>query len=209
MDKAKPGSPRQFYLQDSRSTVGSCLLFWCPEGAGYTTDIDKSALFTEEEAFAQHSSRPSDIPWPAEYVQQRLKRVVDVQRLSQAPQPTALGELFYVHAGRCYDGNDLMLRTRDGSLSMDLADAAVYTRSAADKANGIPYAKAYLQRLARPVFHGKRQDLKEALGADFERIKRERPASATRFRCHGCGVFMSAVDYYTSPCKRCSTENRP
>ena len=50
----------RFVLVDTRTTVGNCLLFWCWDGAGYTTDLMAAARYTYEEARAQERSRPTD-----------------------------------------------------------------------------------------------------------------------------------------------------
>ena len=69
-----------FYLQDSRSYVGNDVLWWARKGeGGYTTDLRKARLFTQEEAQAQHNSRESDIPWPKEYIDERTRPAVDMQ----------------------------------------------------------------------------------------------------------------------------------
>lgn len=52
-----------FYILDNRSAVGNCALLWCPNGAGYTTQLDEAGLFSEEEAY---SHRETDIPIPEE-----------------------------------------------------------------------------------------------------------------------------------------------
>lgn len=68
-----------FYLQDSRSYVGNDMLFWCPGGAGYTTDLRKAATYTREEAQAKHDSRATDIPWPKDYIDARTRPACDMQ----------------------------------------------------------------------------------------------------------------------------------
>jgi hypothetical protein len=57
-----------FYLLDSRTVVGNCALWWRPDGAGYTTNLDEAGLYTYEAACGQ---RDSDVPVPA-HVARRL-----------------------------------------------------------------------------------------------------------------------------------------
>lgn len=68
-----------FYLQDSRSYVGNDVLWWAINGNGYTTDMRLAQTYTKDEAQAQHSSRPSDIPWPKSYIDSRTRPSVDMQ----------------------------------------------------------------------------------------------------------------------------------
>lgn len=73
-----------YYLQDSRSYVGNDMLWWCPMGAGYTTDLRKAAVYTLEEAQAKHDSRPTDIPWPKAYIDGKTRPAVDMQYVKRA-----------------------------------------------------------------------------------------------------------------------------
>jgi hypothetical protein len=69
----------QFYLQDSRSYVGSDMLFWAEQGNGYTTDLRKAHVYTKAEAVAKHQSRETDIPWPKTYIDGKTRPAVDMQ----------------------------------------------------------------------------------------------------------------------------------
>ena len=75
---------QMFYIQDSRSYVGNDILWWCPAGRGYTTDLSKAGLYTLEEAQAQHNCRHTDIPWPKEYIEVRTRPAVDVQYVNRS-----------------------------------------------------------------------------------------------------------------------------
>ena len=44
----------EYLIQDSRSYVGNCVLWWREHGRGYTTDIDDAGRFTEEVARQVH-----------------------------------------------------------------------------------------------------------------------------------------------------------
>lgn len=56
-----------FYLQDSRSNVGSRAVFW-RAGGGYTTNLDEAETFTSAHAVRQYKCRETDLPWPVDYV---------------------------------------------------------------------------------------------------------------------------------------------
>lgn len=75
-----------FYMQDSRGsgTVGNDILWWAKDGMGYTTDITKAHVFTKEEAQGQHNCRETDIPWPKDYIDQRIRPVVDIQKCDRS-----------------------------------------------------------------------------------------------------------------------------
>ncbi len=70
-----------FYLQDARSYVGNCPLWWSKDRGGYTCDLDKAGLFTYEEAMKLHEDRSTDIPWKQLDVEKAVKRLVDAQFL--------------------------------------------------------------------------------------------------------------------------------
>lgn len=73
----------QFYLQDSRSYVGNDMLFWCKDGAGYTTDLRKAEIYTKEDAMALHRQRETNIPWPKSYIDAKTRPAVDMQHVSK------------------------------------------------------------------------------------------------------------------------------
>lgn len=73
-----------FYLQDSRSYVGNDMLFWALDGNGYTTDLRKAQLYTQEQAQAMHNSRKTDIPWPKDYIDAKTRPAVDMQYVKRA-----------------------------------------------------------------------------------------------------------------------------
>jgi rubrerythrin len=71
----------QFYLQDSRGYVGNDVLWWANEG-GYTTDLSKAEIFTQEKAVKQHQCRKTDIPWPKDYIDHKTRPAVDMQYIN-------------------------------------------------------------------------------------------------------------------------------
>lgn len=125
-----------FYLQDSRSYTGNDLMFWAKGGNGYTSDLRRAQVYSMESAQRQHQARPTDIPWPVEYIQSRARPVVDHQDLN-------IAEAF---------------RNDPVGIKLNLTPA------------------------------------REKLD---------------RYRCVGCGIFMSDASRYTVPCHKCNTDNRP
>jgi len=69
----------EFYLQDSRGYVGNDVLWWAKDGNGYTTDLSKAEVYSQDDAVRQHQCRESDIPWPKDYIDARTRPAVDMQ----------------------------------------------------------------------------------------------------------------------------------
>jgi hypothetical protein len=72
--------PKLFYVQDARVVVGNSVMWWCPEGKGYTSHIDLAGKFTEEEC---RTMRDTDVPWPVEEVDRIWSHHVDIQHLGR------------------------------------------------------------------------------------------------------------------------------
>ena len=68
----------KYFLQDTRTIVGNCLVFWRKESKGYTTNLDDAELFTIEEAL---SHRSTDRPWPESLMRSLARPMVDHQLL--------------------------------------------------------------------------------------------------------------------------------
>ena len=69
-----------FYVQDNRQYVGNCVLWWCPEGAGYTCHLKNAGLWT---ASMRPFPRKSDIKWPYLEVKRSATLMVDHQLLQR------------------------------------------------------------------------------------------------------------------------------
>lgn len=70
-----------FYIQDTRSFVGNCPMWWAPNGAGYVTRLDEAGRFTEQEAIEQNLSRDTDVPWPCAEIDKIARLTVDHQHM--------------------------------------------------------------------------------------------------------------------------------
>ena len=73
----------QYYLQESETIVGNCMLFWRKDRKGYTTNLDEAHIFTREEALAQQRCRETDIPWPKKTLDKVAQRTVDIQHIKE------------------------------------------------------------------------------------------------------------------------------
>jgi hypothetical protein len=71
----------QYFLQDSRSFVGNCPMWWAKNGNGYTTRIDEAQRYTKQEALAQHACRDTDKPWLCSDIEALARPTIDMQDL--------------------------------------------------------------------------------------------------------------------------------
>ena len=69
------------YLIQYIGACGNEALWWRPEGAGYTTNIDDAGRFTEKRAKGQERVRDLDKAWPEDVVLSLSHRSVDVGKL--------------------------------------------------------------------------------------------------------------------------------
>lgn len=76
-----PAQKEQLYYMQN-GFLGDTMYFWRKNNAGYTSNIDEARLWTAAAAKRQHECRVQDVPWPAEYIQARAKRCVNVQAVS-------------------------------------------------------------------------------------------------------------------------------
>lgn len=67
-----------FYVQDTRSFSGNCVIWWRPDGKGYTTDLSDAGLYTAERVARM---RPTDKPWPRDLIDGLARPRVDMQAL--------------------------------------------------------------------------------------------------------------------------------
>lgn len=80
-----------FYIQDTRSFVGNCVVWWAPDGKGYVTRLDEAGRYTEEEAIRQNRTRDTDVPWPCDEIDKLARPTVDFQHMR--PRSVRLVEL--------------------------------------------------------------------------------------------------------------------
>lgn len=203
-----------FYLQDSRSSVGSRAMFW-KQGGGYTSNLDEAEQFTRERAVRQYGCRETDLPWPVDYVRTRSEVGVDCQHLDPeaAAQTASTGGRIYVAYHREWDGNDLVWRSMTAGRSSNLREASTWS---ADHAVGFSargyqvWPVSYIDGKSRFVAPVAQFDHKKALrevGLKLPKIKRHRIRRYVT-NCGGCGRFLSERQIYGS-CSNCGEFNGP
>ena len=71
-----------YYIQNTRSVVGNCMVLWRAEGHGYTVNLDEAWKLPQSRAEAICKDRPEqDIPRAAALLERVAQRHIDVQLL--------------------------------------------------------------------------------------------------------------------------------
>lgn len=207
-----------FYLQDSRSNVGSRAMFW-RAGGGYTSNLDEAEEFTRDRAVRQYLCRETDLPWPVAYVRNLAQIGVDHQDLDlpreQALAAACADERIYVAYARAWDGNCLIWMSVPAGRGSNLADARTWSL---DHAKGfaargyLPWPKGYIDQHSRPVALAATLDHKRALrsaGLKLPKVKQQRTRSYSNLNnCEGCGRFLSERQRFQD-CPNCGAWNAP
>lgn len=199
-----------FYLQDSRSNVGSRAMFW-RAGGGYTSSLDEAEQFTRERAVRQYECRETDLPWPVVYANRWADIGVDHQyicRIEAEKADNAAG--YYAAASGDWDGNDLLWRSSlDDGYTANLRHARVF--SAAEAIGGrVIWPVSYVDSKSRRVVRAVLLDHASALSEVGLKLKKIKPQKVRRhrYRCEPCGRFITEYQNYTE-CPNCGAENRP
>jgi hypothetical protein len=205
-----------FYMQDSRSNVGSRAMFW-RDGGGYTSNLDEAEQFTREHAVRQYEWRETDLPWPVEYVRERMEVGVDHQYLDlkqeQALAAARADDRIYVAHKQAWDGNCLIWKSQALGPTSNLEDATTWSLSHTPGFTGrgyLPWPKTYIDQHSRPVVQACMLNHKQALRSvslKLPKIKRQKHRRDVH-RCSCCGRFLRMIDMYTS-CPNCEASNAP
>ena len=205
-----------FYIQDSRSNVGSRAMFW-RDGGGYTSNLDQAEQFTREQAVRQYECRETDLPWPVGYVRALAEVGVDFQYLD-LPQAQVLADApsedrIYVAHKQAWDGNCLIWKSQALGPTSNLEDATTWSLSHAPGFTGrgyVPWPKTYIDQHSRPVVQACMLNHKQALRSVGLKLPKIKPQKYRRYvhRCSGCGRFLREIDAYTS-CPNCDVSNAP
>lgn len=202
-----------FYLQDSRSNVGSRAMFW-RDGGGYTSNLDEAEQFTREQAVRQYECRETDLPWPVDYVRELAEVGADCQYLTRSEAEAFRNDdgRVYVSYSREWDGNDLVWRSEQGPTANLKEAIQPYAANAAGyQAQGFDlWPCGYIDERARTVVRYALLNQKQALrsvGLTLPKIKRQKYRRYVH-RCSGCGRFLREIDAYTS-CPNCDVSNAP
>lgn len=68
----------EYFVQDTRSVVGNCALWWAKDRNGYVCDLRDAGVYTGAEAAAM---RDTDVAWPVKFVRDQVVQHVRSDRL--------------------------------------------------------------------------------------------------------------------------------
>lgn len=202
----------EFYLRDSRSNVGSNLLFWAI-GGSYTSDLSMAEVFTKDGAERQHNSRNSDVPMRKDLTDTFAREVVDMQLLRKDVAMPEIGDSFYVQVVGRYDGNDVFWVCKNGGASTRLSEAAIYDgqtllESMMRNENLRGWPTGFIEAKARKAVSMEDIDIARILRAGGIRIAKPKRIPKYVARCGHCGRFLSEMQRYDD-CQNCGGDNRP
>lgn len=205
----------QFYLQDSRGNTGDRMVFWATKGAGYTTNLDGTELFTHESAESHYKSRETDVPWPKDYIDARSETACDMQYVCHEDKDAKwFGHgACLVQRENAYNGNDLVWVSVESGYTTNVAMAQLMTASearsyCAENPGHAAWGKHYIDARVRRVVTCCNADLKEALRGTGIKIIRPKQPKKSRVNCHGCGRFLYEAAQYED-CPNCGADNCP
>jgi hypothetical protein len=72
-----------YYIQDTRSYCGNSVSWSCPQGHGYTCDLDKAWRVNKAQAEIICRNRDTDKMWPCEEIDKRSQRHFDMQKFNE------------------------------------------------------------------------------------------------------------------------------
>jgi hypothetical protein len=203
-----------FYLQDSRSNLGSNVVFWHIDGCGYGTNLNNLEVYTLADAQSHHNRRNSDVPLLKSLVDELSVSAVDHQALSDAGTEDKNDEYVIQRKGR-WNGNDISFVCRYGE-TYDYSKAEVLSKGEAeqiftDSETHAIFSKASIDKVARRTFQvdniDKKAMIKQA-GIKLVKPKRSRPtAGKTRGNCPTCGKITWDYNPYENAC--CSSYCAP
>lgn len=204
-----------FYLQDSRTNVGSRAMFW-RNGGGYTSNLDEAEQFTREAAVKQYECRETDLPWPVDYVRARAEVGVDCQYLTRSESEAYRNDdgRVYVAYAREWDGNDRVWRGGKGpTANLEEAIHPGETDAAGYLSQGFElWPCGYIAERSRPVVRASLLNHKQALRAAELQLPNARPLRTRTYsnlnNCEVCGRFLSERQRFYD-CPNCGARNAP
>lgn len=195
-----------FYLRDTRTNVGSTCMFWALNGNGYTSNLDKSHVYTLEEAQSHFNDRYTDVPLSKALVDELVTVRVDHQYLDESHGGEVVdGGEYVIHVSRGdYDGNDVYWKAERGCTA-NLSDALVLTKDEAEQAmrfldDAVIYPFLYVVSISRRTFQARNVNERRMITvAGIRKPKRrsERPTTGrTRGNCPDCGKVTWGFNPY-------------
>lgn len=207
----------RFYLACTRERVGSNEGFWCKNGKGYTTDLNKAHIYTLEEAQkAWDNGREIELPLDAEQVNALAVRKVDFQYI---PTKTTITdeELYVAFMPNKTDGNDVYFIAPFFVTTTNFNKAIPFPKKIAIRNNDyifIPYSLANQKsRLTFDFNLINRRKMITAAGLiipeHIKRFRRSKPSTGKhRFNCPECGkINWQFNPEYFEGCRHCGASS--
>lgn len=195
---------KRFYLICTRETVGSNASFWCHDGHGYNSSIDKAHVYTLEEAQSHwNTGRDIDQPVCADSVDALAIVHVDHQHVSCETIIEPGCNQYVAFKKGCWDGNDLYWVSNGALPTTDFMQAALFDKP------GDPTDLVWLpfhiadaaKRRTFPIAMLDHRRMVQAAGlrvpAHIQRARRRKTGSGkVRFNCTDCGRIHWQLNPY-------------
>lgn len=75
------GQHTRYFIADTRHGVGDNVLWWRPNGGGYTTSLDDAGVYLDRDL---GMLRDTDVPVPCALADEMARREVPIERLRQS-----------------------------------------------------------------------------------------------------------------------------
>ena len=194
---------KKFYLQDTRSTVGSNVMWWGKNGGGYVTNIEDAHIYNYEDAKSQNDSRATDLPWLKSYVDSKTKLTVDCQHLKTEEVNWNKVSLdsnsisLLITIPRKWDGNDVYWKTLNKDTTL-VSRSTPFTLAAAlrtiSEDGGVIWPLQYIFSKAVKRVSLNKLKLSASNKLAETSFKKKRKYHET-YHCT-CGKFVSVAEYY-------------
>lgn len=124
-------------------------------------------------------------------------------------------QLFYLQDSRGYVGNDMLWWAKGGGYTTNVSQAETFTLEKAQAQHNcrhtdLPWPIEYINARTRPVVDMQTVRHHEAYkGSGISIVDYQSVRLKHTTRCEGCGRFLSEQQYWSGPCPKCGTDNRP
>lgn len=200
----------EFYLQDTRSNVGSSCTFWAKNGCGYTTNLDNSEVFSHADAQKYADRGDHFVPLSKSKVDEVATVRVDMQYLKLNVDFTE-GCVIHRYVGS-YDGNDIFFDDGKSRATANYNEAKVYASiedvQALDNQSGAVLSKGFLDTICRRTIQDENINHRKMVTSAGIKYRRPRKHSKTtgkiRGNCPACGkITWDYNPFENAYCRGC------
>ncbi len=192
---------RQDKFYKANGSVGTSVLFWAIDGAGYTSNIDHAEIYFRAEMQRDVDNNwlrgNDEFPLSVKHVDQLTEWRVDHQYLNREyPEFVDPNDEYVIYRKNKWDGNDVAFAAIL-SHSFDYESARVFSENelqVIDLNNWVVIPKSHADEVARRTFQKfsiNRRTMISGAGVIGLRKKRYRPTTGkTRTNCVVCGKLV-------------------